>query len=234
MTRTGKIARLPREVREQLNRRLADGEPGTRLVEWLNSLPETQKTLAADFEGRAINEQNLSEWKQGGHQDRLARQETLACARELAADATELAGAAEGSLADHLSVVLSARYAALVSGWNGEMDDEFRRKARALRTLCQDIVELRRGDHFAERLRLDLDRFAEAKKADVDRALEVVVKDIKQWPDVTKAFQEAFALYRQRESGQPPDSQPPVALRPDPTESNPIKPNQTSSEGREP
>jgi len=32
MTRVGKIARLPREIREQLNRRLQDGEPGKRLV----------------------------------------------------------------------------------------------------------------------------------------------------------------------------------------------------------
>jgi hypothetical protein len=44
------------------------------------------------------------------------------------------------------------------------MDDEFRRKARELRFLCQDIGELRRGDHYAERLRLDLERFAEANK----------------------------------------------------------------------
>jgi hypothetical protein len=38
MTRTGKIARLPRELRDELNRRLREGEPGIRLVEWLNSL----------------------------------------------------------------------------------------------------------------------------------------------------------------------------------------------------
>jgi len=35
--RNGKIARIPLEIREQLNCRLADGEPGNRLVEWLNS-----------------------------------------------------------------------------------------------------------------------------------------------------------------------------------------------------
>jgi len=40
--------------------------------------------------------------------------------------------------------------------------------------LCQDIVELRRGDHCAKRLRLDLDRFAEASKADEVRALAAV------------------------------------------------------------
>src|SRR6185369_4000585 len=139
------------------------------------SLPETKSVLAAEFSGRGISEQNLSEWKLGGHQDWQSRQEMLACARELAGDAGELVEAADRSLANHLAVVLSARYAALVSGWNGEMDDEFRRKVRALRTLCQDIVELRRGDHCAERLRLDLERFAQTNRADDERALEMVL-----------------------------------------------------------
>jgi hypothetical protein len=211
MTRTGKIARLPRDLRNQLNRRIADGEPGIRLVEWLNGLPDTQRVLATDFNGREINEQNLSEWKSGGHQDWLARQETLACARELAADAGELGEAAEGSLADHLATVLSARYAALVSGWNGELDDEFKRKLRALRTLCQDIVELRRGDHFAERLRLDLERFAEANKDEEVRALKAVFDETDQWPDVRAAFKNAFALYRQRKTGKNPAPTEPAA-----------------------
>jgi hypothetical protein len=136
------------------------------------------------------------------------RQETLACARELAGDAGELAEAAGGSLADHLAVALSARYAALVSGWNGEMEDEFRRKSRALRTMCQDIVELRRGDHCAERLRLDLERFAEAGKAEEVRALEAVIAEVKQWPDVRQAFQDAFALLRHHKNGGPANERP--------------------------
>ena len=40
--RNGKIARLPYKIREQLNVRLQDGELGTRLVDWLNGLPEAQ------------------------------------------------------------------------------------------------------------------------------------------------------------------------------------------------
>src|SRR5271167_4725592 len=65
----GKIARLPPEVREQLNRRLADAEPGFRLVDWLNGLPEVRQMLAEDFGGLTINEQNLTNWRQGGHQE---------------------------------------------------------------------------------------------------------------------------------------------------------------------
>jgi hypothetical protein len=36
---------LPRDIREQLNRRLDDGEPGVQLATWLNSLPEVQAVL---------------------------------------------------------------------------------------------------------------------------------------------------------------------------------------------
>jgi hypothetical protein len=73
--RNGKIARLPREVRERLNRRLEDGEQGKKLVVWLNEMPEVQAVLATEFRGKAINGQNLTEWRQGGYRDWLAQQE---------------------------------------------------------------------------------------------------------------------------------------------------------------
>jgi hypothetical protein len=177
MTRTGKIARLPREVREQLNRRLADGQPGAQLVVWLNALPEVRAMLGREFAGRAISEQNLSEWKQGGYHDWLARQEVLAQVRELAADAEELAGAADGVLAEHLATVLSARYAALLADWPGEATDEFRRKLRSLRGLCQDIVELRRGNHSAARLKIEQERLAR----DREQTEEELVEHFKRW-----------------------------------------------------
>ena len=200
MTRTGKIARLPRAIREQLNRRLQDGEKGIHLVAWLNSLPEVQEVLAHDFKGCAISEQNLSEWKQGGYQDWLARQETLACARELTGDATELREAAAGSLCDHLAVVLSARYAQLLAGWNGDVNEDFQRKARALSALCQDIAELRRGDHCAERLRLDSNRFTDAQLAANERALDLLAAEIKQIPEARKAFEDLRAIVMKCES----------------------------------
>ena len=177
MTRTGKIARLPREIREQLNRRLEDGQPGTKLVIWLNALPEAQALLAGEFAGRAISEQNLSEWKQGGYRDWLARQEVLAQVRELAADAEELAGATEGVLAEHLATVLTARYAAALADWQGEATDEFRRKLRSLRALCQDIVELRRGNHSAARLKIEQERLAR----DREQTEEELVGHFKRW-----------------------------------------------------
>src|SRR5262245_30557715 len=77
MTRTGKIARLPQQIREHLNHRLDDGEPGAALLDWLNSLPEVQRVLAAEFAGRPINNVNLSQWKNGGYRDWRVRQDAL-------------------------------------------------------------------------------------------------------------------------------------------------------------
>ncbi len=73
-TRNGKIARLPKQVRHDLNGRLEDGEPGKQLVEWLNGLPEVQGVLQLRFGGRPISEQNLSERKQGSYQEWLKLQ----------------------------------------------------------------------------------------------------------------------------------------------------------------
>jgi hypothetical protein len=68
---TGKIGRLPFEIRYQLGRGIHDGIPGVRLVAWLNSLPEVQAILASDFGNPPINEQNLSKWKVRGYPDWL-------------------------------------------------------------------------------------------------------------------------------------------------------------------
>ena len=57
MTHNGKIARLPRNIRDELNQRLDDGQPGGDILAWLNALPQVQ---AAGFGGSGINAQNLS------------------------------------------------------------------------------------------------------------------------------------------------------------------------------
>jgi len=83
MTRTGKIARLPAAIRDQLNRRILDNEPAAPLLDWLNSLPETRAILAADFASQPISPANLSQWKNGGYLDWLARLDALAIAAAL-------------------------------------------------------------------------------------------------------------------------------------------------------
>ena len=83
ITRIGKIGRLPRQVRNELNRRLLEGEPGITLVDWLNGQPSVKAVLDRWFGGRPVTEQNLSEWKQGGFEDWQRQEEARAWVREL-------------------------------------------------------------------------------------------------------------------------------------------------------
>jgi hypothetical protein len=73
--RHGKVARLPAQIRLQLNRRLREKEPALSLLPWLNSLPEVQAILSEKFGSRPINKQNLSQWRRGGFRDWLDLQE---------------------------------------------------------------------------------------------------------------------------------------------------------------
>ena len=179
MSRHGKIARLPRALRDQVNGRLDNGEPAVRLAEWLNRLPEVQEILRSYFEGHPISEQNMSEWKSGGYREWLARQEMLAQTRELTADAKELSDAADGRLTDHLATALAARYAAALVSWNGETSEDFTRDLRSLRALCQDIVELRRGDHSGARLNIEQERLERER----EKTEEEVAEHFKRWAE---------------------------------------------------
>jgi len=132
---TGKISRLPREIREQLNQRLDGGEPGNRLVVWLNGLPAVQALLAAEFGGAAINEQNLTNWKQGGFRDWVMRQEAR----------TLMPGSA--MTLEQLVRGVTARYAALVCAGQESSEPVKRRK---LRVVMQDAMRLQRKEQLAQ------------------------------------------------------------------------------------
>src|SRR6266581_1936174 len=73
--RSGKIALLPHHIREQLNLRLRNNNRPASILAWLNALPETKALLNAEFQGRPLTKQNLSDWRHGGFRDWLLRQE---------------------------------------------------------------------------------------------------------------------------------------------------------------
>jgi hypothetical protein len=185
----------------------------------------------------AVSKQNLCEWRAGGFVEWQARQETLAQARELAAEAGELESATEGKLTDHLATVLAARYASALAGWDGEVTDEFRRKLRALRGLCQDIVELRRGDHSGARLQMERERLERER----EKTEEEVVAHFERWarnPQVrdwisrdwitpeerARRIREIFGLPPEPAEEESPGVSGSNRVKPSQTESDPIKP----------
>jgi hypothetical protein len=175
VTRNGKIARLPKTIRDELNRRLADGERGTELVAWLNGLPEVQRIIAEQFGGRPMRPQNLSEWKHGGYKDWQNAQEAMELVRQLPADGRALKGPDGELFSDILATWLTARYAALAHqlAKNGELD------WKRLRELCSDVSTLRRGDHSAQRLKLEQSKLEHARKQTEDEMVAQFVRWVK-------------------------------------------------------
>src|SRR5208282_1032633 len=154
MTRHGKIARLPHPMREQINRRLQNGEANKQTAEWLDTLPEVRSLLEAEFEGQPISEVNLSNWKLGGYRDWEAQQEALEAVRRFGADAAEINQATGGQLADHLALCMTARIAVALQRASSGGDDPAGQLQR-LRQLCGDLVALRKGDQNAQWLRIE-------------------------------------------------------------------------------
>jgi hypothetical protein len=171
MSRTGKIARLPRSIRDDLNRRLEENHPSRQILDWVNSLPETRQVLDRDFHGRDINEQNLSDWRQGGFRDWLSHQDTLSTLHELAETTEELSSLPGPRISDQLSSLISARYAAdFVAAIKNP--DELERRLRSMRGLCRDLAELRRGDHEAARIQLEEARLDRDRQKTASEVLE--------------------------------------------------------------
>ena len=239
VTRNGKIARLPKAVREELNRRLSDGEPGKELVVWLNHLPEVQRVLAAEFGGRAVREQNLSEWKQGGYGEWLRKQEALELVRNLSAEAEDLKAATTEPLSDELGLWLAARYAVATQtlaskGNDGEVDWQ------RLRELCNDVVALRRGDHSAARLKIEqarLERDREKTEAEIAEHFKrwaqnpkmrgLICRDGLSPEDLGRGIREIFELPPDETAN--PAGHSNAATSADSEESNSIQPNQTNA-----
>lgn len=67
-TRKGKLACLPYEIREELNRRMRDGARGPALLAWLAQVAP---------QAGPVNAQNLSNWRLGGYRDWIAGQSRI-------------------------------------------------------------------------------------------------------------------------------------------------------------
>jgi len=179
MSSLGKIERLPREVREELNLRLDNNEPGGPLLEWLNGRREVRQVLKEQFAGAAITKQNLSDWRNGGFAVWQFRRDWVADARELAADAGEVEGAIHRRLADALATVLTARYASVLHRWDGEVSEAFMRKLRTLRMMCQDVTRLRQGEHSEAKLKIQEGWLEEAR----EKTEAEVVEKFEEWAE---------------------------------------------------
>lgn len=160
MARTGKIARLPHALREQVNQRLLNNETSTRLLDWLNAQPEAIELWEIDFEGVPASPQNLSEWRLGGFKEWRARRDRVEHLKSLTAHASDIAqtgmglsGAGATIAAGEILGVFET-ITDFASGDNEESLDPIER----LDILTKCIKRLRDGDLKAGALDLNKER----------------------------------------------------------------------------
>src|SRR5881396_3809540 len=80
----GKIACCTVAIREEVNRRLLDGERGAGILSWLNAQGAVKRVLGALFEGKPVSKSNLGRWKEGGYTEWLEHREQREQAGEMA------------------------------------------------------------------------------------------------------------------------------------------------------
>jgi hypothetical protein len=167
MSRTGKIAKLPPALLEELNHQLERGVSGRILVEWLNAHPEVKSVLREFFEGAPVNEQNLCAWRRGGFADWQTRREFYDQLREVAADAGDFEKVA-AKMTDHAARLLSTHYAIALSQLpppraassgpadaSGPNPYDSLNRLKPLAAITRHVVALRRSDHTAGRMKME-------------------------------------------------------------------------------
>ena len=108
MARHGKIARLKHEHRSHLNELLRDGASAARVMAFVKKLAEAGER---DANGEAIeipNDQNITNWREGGHREWLKEQERLADMRHKREFALEIVRQNEGSKLQEATLHLAA------------------------------------------------------------------------------------------------------------------------------
>lgn len=172
--RHGKIARLPRSVRELVNRRLEDGESAEQILSWLNAQAEVKAVLTQHFDGVEISPQNLSEWRAGGFaewQRETTREDTL---RQLADYSHRLAASAGAHLSAGAAAVASGKILQVLE-LVADGDDE----GIDFEGLVKSLAKLRALEIDVDKLALDKSKHAikEREVALAERRFETLAVD---------------------------------------------------------
>lgn len=178
--RRSKIGRLPETLRNELNRRMLDGQQGPQLLPWLNSLPEAKAVIEAmpSAGGKkvgAFDDNNLSDWRLGGFQEWLQRREQLAETRELASYSMKLAKAAGGEISEGAAAMLAGELLSVMeelravrssdSSDSSDPSEKLLALTKAIDSASRAIALVRAGDHSAAKLAMDRQKIRQADEA---------------------------------------------------------------------
>jgi hypothetical protein len=164
----GKVARLPYEVREELCRRMRDGQQYRDLADW----------LVGAAPGASISAQNLSNWKHGGYKEWESKQAHLDAIRrraedvrrELEAGGFSVLDKAIYELADKLSDtdMDAGKAAAAIAALKNAVTQGERSRVDALRaSIAQEQAKLSRDKFRRETCELFLRWYSDARAREI-------------------------------------------------------------------
>jgi hypothetical protein len=156
-TRHGKIARLPLAIREELNRRLQNGDLSPALLPWLNQLPEVNFVLAQSFASQPISRQNLSEWRLGGYRDWLKLQERQLLIRRIAEEGLTLKQQeGEDDFFESFARIAAAELFADFDALDDFQGDE---RSKRLHALIRELAHLQREYNRSRQVELSWEKW---------------------------------------------------------------------------
>jgi hypothetical protein len=121
------------------------------------------EVLAAEFKGKPISENNLSEWRKGGYADwllvKLMAPETRVS--EVLEMSPDLIGWVQGGLTDRLAVMIASRM--MVQLKNRSLCTDSDAEAKLWRQLHSGLASLKRYEYFTAKAMKDDAREREAK-----------------------------------------------------------------------
>jgi len=154
MNRRSKIAHLDKNIRDDLNQKLEEGEPGNQIVDWLNSQEEVQSMLRCQFKGNPITEQNLSDWRNSGFLEWQRAQESWAWMQQLGDEADEMKERGFGAkISGWFGILMSAQMTSTARELIEQETDPAKRWER-LCNVYKQVSRLRRDDLAASRMRI--------------------------------------------------------------------------------
>lgn len=140
----GKLQTAPREIRDEVCRRILDGQLSPQILPWLHAQPEMSRHLRERFAGVEVSDKNFSDFRTGYYQKWLKERKTIAKQRELSEHALNIVKSS--------GLHTSDAAAALAAGRLLEAVDALADEETPAEEMMAAIVDLRKGDHKSREL----------------------------------------------------------------------------------
>lgn len=158
--RHGKVARLPRAVREHVNLQLDEGKSYRVIIEWLTA------------DGHAgFNKENIRQWKNGGFQDWLKHQDQLAEHESLRELAVDVAQQNQGSKTQEAVIQIGAAliFKTLIDFDPQKLSERLNARPEQFNTMLNAFTRLNRRSNELDMLKEYLRQEEERRQKELER-----------------------------------------------------------------